>query len=405
MQTTLQNSRREIKFPGGMIHGMPGFVLLILLLLFGAGRASGDELERNFTKPPADARPWVYWFPLDGNITSNGITADLEAMKRVGIGGVLYMETDQGAPEGPARFGGPLWRDLVKHILSEANRLGLEVNMNNDAGWCGSGGPWITPELSMQKVVTSSTNVSGPLRFTGILPKPPAKMDFYRDIAVLAFPTPAISYEIPNIGAKSAAGTGEIPLHTFFAALPSGAAIPRDRVMDITSQMGADGSLAWDAPAGRWTILRFGHTTTGVENHPAPAGGLGLESDKLSKEASEVMFAGLMTKIIDDSKPLSGKGKTLVSTHIDSWETGSQNWTPRFREEFKRLRGYDPLLLLPVMTGLVVGNLEVSERFLWDIRKTVEDLLLENYAGQFQKMANRNGLRLSIEAYSSEPSE
>ena len=99
-----------------------------------------SDLEQGFTHPPDSARPWVYWFPLDGNITSNGITLDLEAMKRAGIGGVLYMETDQGAPRGPAKFGGPLWRNLFKHICAEANRLGLQVNMNNDAGWCGSGG-------------------------------------------------------------------------------------------------------------------------------------------------------------------------------------------------------------------------------------------------------------------------
>src|SRR5665213_218344 len=405
MQTTLQNSRREIKFPGGMIHGMPGFVLLILLLLFGAGRASGDELERNFTKPPADARPWVYWFPLNGNLTSNGITADLEAMKRAGIGGVLYMETDQGAPAGPARFGGPMWRGLVQHICSEAHRLGLEVNMNNDAGWCGSGGPWITPELSMQQVVWTTTNVSGPLHFTGILPQPQTRMNFYRNIAVLAFPTPETSYLIPDIRDKSAQESREIPLRTRFTALPSNATIPRQRTMDLTSHLGKDGRLEWDVPAGRWTLLRVGHTTTGVENHPAPEGGLGLESDKLSKEASKLAFAGLMAKVIDDSRPLAGKGKTLVSTHIDSWETGSQNWTPLFRQDFKRLRGYDPLRLLPVMTGRVVDNLEVSERFLWDVRKTVGDLLLENYAGQFQKMAHQSGLRLSIEAYSGEPAE
>jgi len=382
-------------------------VLFVLGALLGAGSvpASGADLAGNFVNPPASARPWVYWFPLEGNLSSNGITADLEAMQRVGIGGVLYMETDQGAPAGPASFAGPLWRDLVKHICSEARRLGLEVNMNNDAGWCGSGGPWITPELSMQRVVWSATNLAGPLHFSAILPQPEATRNFYRDIALFAFPTPAISYIIPDIANKSAQGSAEIPLHTAFAAVPPEATIARQNILDLTSRLTPDGRLEWDLPAGQWTLLRLGHTSTGVENHPAPSGGLGLESDKLSKEASEAAFAGLMAKVIDDSRPLAGEGKTLVSTHIDSWETGSQNWTPRFRQEFKRLRGYDPLPLLPVMTGRVVDSLEVSERFLWDIRKTVDDLLLENYAAQFEKMARRHGLRLSIEAYSGEPAE
>jgi hypothetical protein len=131
-----------------------------------------EKLARNFAKPPAAARPWVYWFPLSGNLSKKGITADLEAMARVGIGGVLYMEVDQGAPKGPADFAGPLWRELFTHACNEAQRLGLEINMHNDAGWCGSGSPWITPELSMQKVVWSETVVAGGKKFTGELAKP-----------------------------------------------------------------------------------------------------------------------------------------------------------------------------------------------------------------------------------------
>jgi hypothetical protein len=228
---------------------------------------------------------------------------------------------------------------------------------------------------------------------------------YYRDIALFAFPTPEVSFMIPNIHDKSAQGAGEIPLHAKFAALPSGASVPRGNIVDLTARLGAGGGLEWDVPAGHWTLLRLGHTSTGVENHPAPEAGLGLESDKLSKEASEAAFAGLMAKVIHDSRPLAGRGKTLVSTHIDSWETGSQNWTPRFRREFQRLRGYDPLLLLPVMTGRVVDNLEVSERFLWDVRQTVGDLMIENYAGHFRDLARRHGLRLSIEAYFGAPAD
>ena len=110
-----------------------------------------------------------------------------------------------------------------------------------------------------------------------------------------------------------------------------------------------------------------------------------------------------MGRLIADNRPLSGQGKVLVSTHIDSWEVGSQNWTPRMREEFQKRRGYDLLPLLPTFTGRVVDSLEVSERFLWDLRQTVSDMLIENYAGHFRALANRHGLRLSIEAYDGVP--
>lgn len=363
------------------------------------GAQTPRELEKGFVRPPSSAWPWVYWFPLDGNLSREGITADLEAMKRVGIGGVLYMETDQGAPKGPARFAGPLWREMFQHICNEAHRLGLQVNMNNDAGWCGSGGPWITPELSMQKVVWTETAVTGPQRFDAVLPQPNAVRDFYRDIVVLAYPTPATNYTIPHLQGKSAAVREEIPLRATFPAPAKDVVIPGSQIVDLTAKLGQDGRLAWDVPAGCWTLLRFGYTTTGKDNHPAPLEGRGLECDKLSKEAAEVHFNALMGRLIADNKDLVGEERALVSTHIDSWEVGSQNWTPKFRDEFKRLRGYDPLQWLPVMTGRVVNSVEESERFLWDVRMTVNDLVLENYAGHFRTLARRHGMRLSIEAY------
>jgi hypothetical protein len=379
--------------------------VLTVACAMGAAVATAGNLAGGFAVPPPAARPWVYWFPLDGNITSNGITADLEAMARVGIGGVLYMETEQGTPKGPADFGGPLWRDLFRHALHEAARLGIEVNMNNDAGWCGSGGPWITPELSMQKLVWTATNVTGPARFEGVLDRPQAERGFYRDIAVLAHPAPSNAARIAGIKAKAAF----VPARGSFAARATWPDLPAHRVVPLAEirrvACGADdnGRIAWDVPAGEWTILRLGHTTTGKENHPAPVAGRGLECDKLSREAARVMYDGLMAKLVDDAGPLAGT--TLVSTHIDSWEVGSQNWTPKLREEFRARRGYDPVPFLVTVTGTVVDSLEVSERFLWDLRQTISELLLDNYAGAFREMAREDGLRLSIEAYTTCPTD
>src|SRR5690348_18503240 len=101
-------------------------LLLLGLSLAGLAAERPSNWAKDFRHPPASARPWVYWFWLNGNITSNGITADLEAMQRVGIGGVLIMEVDQGAPLGPVDFVGPAWRDLFKHVVNEARRLGLD---------------------------------------------------------------------------------------------------------------------------------------------------------------------------------------------------------------------------------------------------------------------------------------
>lgn len=369
---------------------------LALLLLFACAASHAQMTEQGFRNPPTWARPWVYWFWLNSNITKHGITADLEAMQRAGVGGVLIMEVDQGAPVGPVDFAGPQWREMFQHVLREAARLGLAVNMNNDAGWCGSGGPWMPAHLSMQKVTIAEREVQGPGRVEGPLPMPPIVANHYREICVLAFPSTG-AYRLPDVQGKAAYVRRDLGEPAGLPEAPPDAIVQRGRILDLTSRLRADGTLDWEAPVGRWTILRVGHTSTGAMNAPAPATGRGLESDKLSKEATEAHFAGLMGKIIADSPALAGK--VLVATHIDSWETGSQNWTPRMREEFTRRRGYDPLPFLPILAGRVVESPMVSERFLWDLRLTISDLLLENYAAHFRTLAQRHGMRLTIEAY------
>jgi hypothetical protein len=371
---------------------------LTLTTLCALNLSAVDELERGFTQPPDAARPWVYWFWLSGNITSNGITADLEAMKRVGIGGVLIMETDQGAPVGPADFMGRPWRDLFKHVAAEARRLGLEVNMNNDAGWNGSGGPWIRPEQSMQKVVWTETNLTGPYRFEGALAQPETVAGFYKDITVLAFPTPG-AHRIAGIRQKALFETGPVDVPAG-QSLPAGMWIDRSRVIDLTSRLGRDGRLQFGVPEGQWTVLRLGHTSTGAENSPAPKTGRGLECDKLSKEGIEANFSGMMAKLVGDTRSKGGRANAgLVATHIDSWENGAQNWTAKMREEFQKRRGYNLLPFLPVMTGRVVDSAEVSERFLWDLRQMVSELVVENYAGHMRDLAHAAGLRFTVEAY------
>ena len=317
-----------------------------------ASQAVENDLAKNFVKPPNKARPWVYWFWLNGNLTKEGMTADLEAMKRAGVGGVLIMEVDQGAPVGPVVFMSDKWRELFKHMVSEANRLGLEVNMNNDAGWNGSGGPWVPLDKAMQMIVTTENQVPGGKKFEGVLTKPLAKEGFYRDIAVLAFPTPKdpadLSYRIKNLTGKGLFWdrmyTKSLEATPSYS-IPAESVISKERIINLTDQMDADGKLTWDAPllprspSGEWTVIRFGHTFTGAESHPAPATGAGPECDKLSKEGIEANYNGMIRKLVKDVGSLTGK--TFTTTHVDSWEVGAQNWTPKMREEFKRLRGYD----------------------------------------------------------------
>jgi|SRR5579859_2208907 len=403
---------------GGLMVLQSGCVIASNAESFASGSTTASAAKRiadEFASPPFDCGPWVYWFWLDVNVTREGITADLEAMKAVGIAGVLIMDVDQGTPPSfnGSRFGDPEWYELFQFACQEAARLGIQVNMNNDAGWCGSGGPWITPELSMQTVDWSSTSAEGGQPVSIQLLQPQARLNYYRDIAVLAFPTPPADktghgYRIPGLGGLTeappqpgASAQDNIPTRLGWERIPEDQLVSKSSVLDLTEKMDQHGFLRCELPAGTWTILRFGHTTTGINNHPAPAGGVGLESDKLSRTATLFQFDALMARVIKTVGPLAGK--TLVAAHIDSWESGVQNWTPTMRNDFQRLRGYDLLPYMPVLTGQVVDSLEISQRFLWDFRKAIGDLLVENYAAAMREVARKHGLRLSIEGYAGEP--
>ena len=321
---------------------------------------------------------------MNGNITREGITADLEAMKQIGLGGAQIFNVSEGIPLGPIKYMSPEWLALVKHAATEADRIGLELCMHNCAGWSSSGGPWVTPEFAMQQVTISETTARGPTRLAAVLKQPETKKDFYRDIAVLAFPTPAdAAARIKDIKAKAGYESryGQLPA---LVEYPATAVIPRDAIVDLTSRLKIDGLLDWDVPAGNWTILRIGYTPTGAVNAPSPDSGRGLECDKLSKAGLDAHWNNSMAKVIQELGPLAGK--TLNNLLIDSYEVGHQNWTRTFREDFKQRRGYDPLMYLPTLTGRIVESGEVSERFLWDMRRTIADLFADNYYSYFAEL-------------------
>ena len=335
---------------------------------------------------------------MNGNVTKEGITADLEAMKKVGIGGAQMFTVDQGIPAGKAGYMSLEWRKMTAFAIEEANRLGIELCIHNCAGWSSSGGPWITPEDAMQVLAWSQTKVSGPgpVAVTLDRPKAPqvyANVDYYKDIAVYAIPEGVPQAQVRD---EMLGRTGVVRWDGLQPKVGSSQETPGTRILDITQYV-TDGKLNWNAPGGNWTILRMGHVPTGKDNHPAPPEGDGLEVDKLSRTALDHHWAGMMAKVISDVGPLAGK--SLNNALIDSYEVGSQNWTPKFREEFMRLRGYDPMPYLPTIAGFTVGSTDVSERFLWDLRKTIADLYAENYFGYFGELCHKNGLKFSTEPY------
>ncbi|WP_338871990.1 glycosyl hydrolase [Spirosoma sp. SC4-14] len=522
-----------------------GLVALITpsgIVQMNSQQALAGPLAENFLNPPASARPQTWWHWMNGNVTADGITRDLEAMKQIGLGGFQNFDAGTGIPKGPLQYLSPEWLRLKEHTIKEAGRLGLEFTMHNCPGWSSSGGPWITPELAMQDVCWSETYITGGNSATISLPKPLTRLGYYRDVCVLAFPSlpgekplqalvskatvsnasvdlqqlsgeksqgvvvrpseegkpaylqlefnepfdarsltflakpvavsaplggqggfgggPSFAVEASDDGVNfkkftngnlGRSGDYDLVIQEFPATkarffrlvLPSGTwnltqlrlsaiakltdwrkktnktfngvdvtpasanlnamAIRLGSVVDLTSQMDKEGKLTWNAPTGQWTILRIGFTPLGALNRSAPDTGIGLECDKYSKAAIVFHFNKMMENLLPTLGPLAQKGK--VGLLIDSYEIGMQNWTAEFPQEFRNRAGYDLISYLPALTGRVVENVDTTERFLWDFRRTQANLMADNYYGQFTDLCHQHQIIAYAEPYDRGPME
>ncbi|MGA8093581.1 MAG: glycosyl hydrolase [Steroidobacteraceae bacterium] len=526
-------------------------------MMLAAPRDERERLAELFGRPPPSANLGAYWYWLGGNVTRAGITADLESMRAVGISTPMLFAIGKSGPETPIRPPAdaltPLWWELVEHAAVECGRLGLTLALNDCDGWATASGPWITPELSMQCIAWSGTTVSGAEPVRSRVPKPDARLGYYRDIAAIALPWPeewdrtsyterarvttslplkvsaaarindpdnleqaidwaavpkdrpswieyaferpftlrSITVRTPSPpgfapGVYRAAnsleveasddgktfrriGALEYPRHgwqtdltelthavpqttarwfrlvhrpippqpyeeeydfgqdtrlrlfsivlaseprihqlpgksgaqwaisrrTTAQDVPDDVCVPLESVIDLTGRINPDDSLSWTPPAGRWRILRIGCTTTGTENSAA-GGAQGLECDKLSAVAATLQFDSWFGQALRRVGPRLA-GKVLHVMHVDSWEAGAQNWSPVFAAGFRRLRGYDLIPYLAVMTGVPLVSADVSERFLHDVRRTINDLMATAFFGTLGELAHRHGCIFSAE--------
>jgi hypothetical protein len=497
---------------------------------------------KSFAQQNDSTKPWVFWYWVQGGVSKAGITADLQAMKESGIGGAYLMSI-----KGPAKVPvyqpavdqlTPQWWEMVKFAMTEAKRLDLKLGMHVSDGFALAGGPWITPELSMQKIVSSRLIVNSSVKKI-VLPQPPTKEGYYKDIAVYAYPSPLgthintqtiipkvtssngvdasglinpdnkqnfsanescwIQYEFDqpftcrtiyikttgnnyqsqrliietsNDGKHFARATRlESPRHGWqdtdedftnsivpvrakffrFVYNKSGSepgsedldaakwkpslkilniqlsaearinqyeskngsvwrvsnrttaqqitdqnSVPLAKIINLTSELNADGSLNWKAPAGSWTILRIGHTSTGHTNATG-GGGMGLECDKFNPEAIKLQFSKWYGEALRQGGPEIA-AKVLNTFHVDSWECGSQNWSTNFKAEFLKRRGYDLTPYLPIMTGLPVQSASVSENFLYDVRQTISELVVDKFYKTLAALAKESKVTFSAES-------
>ncbi len=179
-------------------------------------------------------------------------------------------------------------------------------------------------------------------------------------------------------------------------AVPAESSITPSGVMDLTSKMDRNGVLKWEVPPGKWTILRMGYSLVGSRNRAGTPAGSGLEVDKLNAKHVEAYFHGYVDPIEDALGPLLGK--SLRYMMMDSWEAGTQNWTDDMIMQFRKRRGYDPVPFLPALAGRVVGSADISDRFLWDFRRTIVELIADAHYGTMADMLERKGMGIYAEA-------
>ncbi len=369
-------------------------------------------LEQGWHDPPRMARVHCWWWWLNGNVDKQAITRDLQEMKAKGMGGANIIDAahaSQGEqlkpPHGPD-FASPEWCELFLHALRVAERLDLELGFNIQSGW-NLGGPTVTPKQAAKELTWSEQIVTGGRQVRTALREPESRSDFYRDIAVLALPLPdggrrslarvdnfrqKAYHEYPGgftaVSADHLLDVGEID--------PDDTCIALDEVVDLTESLDEEGRLDWDAPAGRWLVLRFGYTVDGAHVSTSSDNWKGLAIDYLDRAAFQQYCDDVLTPILEQAKPYLGK--SLRFLHTDSWELGPVNWTPALPDEFATRRGYDLRDYLPVLAGYVVEDHVTSTRLLSDFRRTIAELIADGKYAAFASYAHERGLGIHPES-------
>ncbi|MGD9126312.1 MAG: glycosyl hydrolase [Planctomycetia bacterium] len=390
------------------------FAVLVAMISI-CGIVTADDLESNFKNPPREVGGRCWWWWLNGNVTKEAITKDLEAMHEKGFSGAVIIDANgadqrknKKVPVGP-RFSGPEWTELYLHALNEAKRLDLKLGLSIQSGW-NLGGPFVSLDDVAKQITYSETQLEGPARVDRKLPRPKSNYKYYRDICVLAYPEKEGSRQRPGAKRKPIRDLkSKTAARELGRSAPDGRPLLEDHpsvegeedvslkdIVDITEQVGKDGTLRWNVPPGKWTALRFGYTPTRAKVSTSSDNWQGHVIDYLSKASFDNYWHKTVEPLLEKAGPLAGTVLTQLAT--DSWECGGMNWSPGFAEDFKRHNGYDLRKYLPVVAGKIVENREFSNAFLADFRKTIGRCISENHYKVFAEHATRYHLGIQPES-------
>lgn len=396
------------------------FTMLVvpaLLLLLGGCSQEFKKLEtipyetmaERFASPSSQYGTGCWWWWPNCNATEESIVSDLNAMKQNGFqsallfdGGGHNQRGNKDVPMGPT-FGSDEWLKLFLTAVNTADSLGIEIGFNIMSGW-NLGGPCITVKEAAKKLTYTKAFAVGGKEVNIILEQPEALLDFYQDIKVLAFPidrgniaSEPVQYLDYKLGVHELGGSA--PDCRFLLDnerkdnRPSDLTpyiISSNDVVDISDFMSEDGNLKWDAPEGEWEIMRLGYTCTGAKVSTATGSWQGLVLDYMSHDALKFYLETVIDPILEAAG--DKVGRSLKYLYTGSWECGGMNWTEDFDKIFKDFNGYDILPYLPLLDGVVIDDINKSNAFLADFRKTIADAVAKNHYKQFSDFAHARGM-------------
>ena len=371
---------------------MKSLFLLLLVIFSGAQKISAQStgvnaLQKGFKDPPLTARPKALWPWVNGNVSYSQITYEMEEAKRKGMGGFdiwdigTNIDPENVVPAGPA-FLSDESVQAIAYTIHEADRIGLELGLTFSSSW-NAGGSWIKPEHGAMGLFRKDTIVNGPVNFSSAISFPviPATYNnqknilsvdpksglptYFKEVAILAHP----------VNDDSALGSlnGVISLERFYE----------------------NGKLTWKVPSGRWRIVRYVCAPTGQPLAIPSTNSQGLMLDHFSADAQRANMKYIFERLLPATGSL--KNRSLKYLYADSYEVNSAVWTPSMAEEFQKRKGYSLLKYLPLLDGFKLST-DTTIRFLFDFRKTLSDLIIENHYALGKKLCEEKGLGFVAEA-------
>jgi hypothetical protein len=379
-------------------------ILLILhftfcILHFAFPQETLQRLAEQFAAPEDKYKPLAWWHWLGTNYSKAGMTADLEAMKHVGVNGVVvfnapsWLDTSQNLYKNQTYRSEPYW-DALQHALTEARRLEMTVGLHNSPGWSTTGGPWITPEMGMQRVAWSVTEIDGgDAGEKHVLPLPnPAEdlqnihPEWFKDIAVFAVRCKDVAHNALTV--EDVIDLSENYKNGIFTFLPTGE---------------------------KWKIYRLGYLPTMQLSHPTPEDveKTSFEADKMNAELTRFHWNNVLNPLTKRFNDFIGSTFNII--WIDSYEAWGQSWSANFRDDFIKIKAYDPArqLILAIARGEEIFDeasshlkdtselkCEETKRFVTDYADVINRLYLDGFRIG-REMVHQAGFQYYWEPYGS----